>query len=101
MPPWPTSNTRSSSSGQCRPCRSHGHRRRQRRHRDDALISHRARFQPLRVGYLSGMMNPLTPFMGELELRELHPVDTIDRLDHTGLDQFQAEALEVELDELY
>jgi len=53
------------------------------------------------VGYLSGMMNPLTPFMGELELRELHLVDTIDRLDHTGLDQFQAEALEVELDELY
>ena len=46
-------------------------------------------------------MNPLTPFMGELELREVHLVDTIDRLEQNEIDQFQAEALEVEIEALY
>jgi hypothetical protein len=47
------------------------------------------------------MMNPLTPFMGELELREVHLVDTIDRLEQNEIDQFHAEALEVEIEALY
>jgi hypothetical protein len=47
------------------------------------------------------MMNPLQPFMGELELREVRLVDTVDRLEHEEFDPVHAEVLEDEIDELY
>jgi hypothetical protein len=47
------------------------------------------------------MMNPLEPFMGELEFREVRLVDTIDRLEHEEIDHVHAAVLEGEIDELY
>jgi len=47
------------------------------------------------------MMNPLRPFMGELELRELRLNDTIERLEQQTIDRPYADVLEAELDELH
>jgi hypothetical protein len=47
------------------------------------------------------MMNPLRPFMGELELREFRLKDPTDRLGRTTIDQHDVGMLQAEIDELH
>ena len=46
-------------------------------------------------------MNPLQPFIGELELREVRLTGTIERLEQEEIDPAYSEVLEAEIDELY
>ncbi len=46
-------------------------------------------------------MNPLQPFIGELEIREVRLTGTIERLEQEEIDPAYGEVLEAELDELY
>lgn len=46
-------------------------------------------------------MNPLQPFIGELEIREVRLAGTIERLEQEQIDPAYSEVLETEIDELY
>ena len=46
-------------------------------------------------------MNPLQPFIGELEIREARLVGTIENLEQEEIDPEYSEVLEAEIDELY
>ena len=46
-------------------------------------------------------MNPLQPFIGEFESREVRLSGTIERLEQEEVDPAYSEVLEAEIDELY
>ena len=46
-------------------------------------------------------MNPLQPFIGELEIREARITGTMAKLEQEEIDPAYSEALEAEIDELY
>jgi hypothetical protein len=47
------------------------------------------------------MMNPLQPFIGELEFREARLTGTIEKLDQAEIDPGYSDVLESEIDDLY
>ena len=47
------------------------------------------------------MMNPLEPFIGELEIREARLTGTIEKLEQSEIDPSYCDVLEAEIDELY